>query len=107
MLFLDFCAKTAFSFDNVLYEQCDGISMGSFLGAILANVILTGFKNVIVKPLIETSVQTFYYRYIDYTLKMIKKDKIQHVVNSFNLFNKNLKLTADTFDDDNIDFLDI
>ena len=104
---MNFCTKTAFSFNNVLYEQCDSLSMGSSLGAILANVILTGFENVIVKPLIETSVLTFYCRYIDYTLKMIKKDKIQHVVNSFNLFNKNLKITADTFDDDNIHFLDI
>ena len=44
-LLLDLCAKTAFSFDNVLYEQCDGVSMGT----VLANITLTEFENVIVK----------------------------------------------------------
>ena len=79
-LLLDSCTKTAFSFDNVLYEQYDGVSMGSSLGPVLANIIPTEFENVIVKPLIETSVLKFYYRYVDDTLVIIKKDKIQHVL---------------------------
>ena len=49
----------------------------------------------------------FYCRYVDDTLVMIKKDKIQHVLNSFNSFDKNLRFTVDTFDDGNIHFLDI
>ena len=95
-LLQDSYTKTAFSFDNVLYEQCDGVSMGSSLGQVLANIILTEFENVIVKPLIETSVLKFYCRYVDDTLVMIKKDKIQHVLNSFNSFDKNLRFTVDT-----------
>ena len=87
-LLLDSCTKTAFSFDNVLYEQCDGVSMGSSLGPVLANIILTEFENVIVKPLIETSVLNFYCKYLDDTLLLIKKHKIQHVLNSFNSFDK-------------------
>ena len=81
--------------------------MGSSLGPVLANIILTEFENVIVKLLIETSVRRFYCRYIDDTLVMIKKDKIQYVLNSFNLFDKNLRFTINTFDDGNIHFLDI
>ena len=38
---------------------------------------------------------------------VIKKDKIQHVLNSFNLFDNNLRFTVDTFGDDNIHFIDI
>ena len=38
---------------------------------------------------------------------VIKKDKIQHVLNSFNLFYNNLRFAVDTFDDDNIHFIDI
>ena len=38
---------------------------------------------------------------------MIKKDKIKYVLNSFNLFDKNLRFTVNTFDDGNIHFLDI
>lgn len=29
------------SFDNVIYKQMDGVSMGSTLGLLLANVIMT------------------------------------------------------------------
>ena len=58
-LLYDSCTKTAFLFDNVLHEQCDGISIGSSLGPGLANITLTEFVNVIVKPLIETSVLHF------------------------------------------------
>ena len=101
-LFLHFCTKTAFSFDNVLYEKCDGVLMGSSLGPVLANIILIKFENVVVKPLIETSVLKVYCRYVNGTLVMIKKDKTQHVLNSFNSFGKNLRFTVDTFDNGNI-----
>ena len=60
-----------------------------------------------VKPLFETRGLKFYCRYVDDTLVMIKKDKIQHVLNSFNSFDKKLRFTVDTFDDGNIHFLDI
>ena len=59
-LLLDSCTKTTFSFDNLLYEQCDGVSMGSSLEPVLANIILTEVESVIVKLLIETSVLKFY-----------------------------------------------
>ena len=101
-LLLDSCRTTAFSFDNVLYEQCDGVSMGSSLGPVLARIILTEFEILIVKPLLQ-----FYCRYVDDTLVLIKKDKLQHVLNSFNSFDKNLRFSADTFSDGNIHFLDI
>ena len=104
---LDSCTKTAFSFDKVLYEQRDGVSMGSSLGPVLANIIQTKFENVIVKPLIETGVLRFICGYVDDTLVFIKKDKIQHALNSFNSFDKNLRFSVDTFDDGNIHFLDV
>ena len=55
--------------------------MGSPLGPVLANIILTEFEDEIVKPLTETSVLNFYCRYVDDTLVLIKKDKIQYVLN--------------------------
>ena len=67
-LFLDYCTKSTFLFHNALYGQCNGVSMGSSLGPLLANIILTEFENVIVEPLTETSVLNFYCRYIDVTL---------------------------------------
>ena len=35
--------KDSFSFDGRIYKQIDGVSMGSSLGPVLANVILTEF----------------------------------------------------------------
>ena len=60
-----------------------------------------------VKPFIETCVLNFCCRYVDYTLVMIKKDKIKHILNSFNSSNKNLRFTVDPFDGGNNHFLDI
>ena len=65
------------------------------------------FENVIVKPLIENGLPTYYYIYVHDTLVFIKKDKFQHDLNIFNSFVKKLQLTVYTFDNDNINFLDI
>ena len=40
--------SSAISFDNILYEQCDGVLMGLFLEPVLANIILTEFENAVV-----------------------------------------------------------
>ena len=45
-LILDSCNKTAFSFNDKIYEQIDGVSMGSPLGSFLANIILTEFEKL-------------------------------------------------------------
>ena len=52
-LLVDSCTKTAFSFDNALYEQCDGVSMRSSLGPVLANIILNEFEYVMLEILIS------------------------------------------------------
>ena len=61
---------------------------------------------MIVKPLNETGVLKCYCKYVEDTLVMIKSDKIQCVLNLFNLFEKNLKFTVHTFGNGNICFLD-
>ena len=52
-LIRDTCTKTAFSCNNQLYEQIDGVSMGDSLGPVLANIIMTEFEQTIVKQLID------------------------------------------------------
>ena len=47
----DCCKKTPFSFNNQIYKQLDGVSMGSSLGPVLANVIMTELEKKVVKPL--------------------------------------------------------
>ena len=47
-LILHTCQKTAFSFNNKMYEQLDGASMGGSVGPVLANIIMTECEKVIV-----------------------------------------------------------
>ena len=45
------CKKTAFSFDSIIYELIDGVSMGPTLAPILANIIMTELEKTVVQKL--------------------------------------------------------
>ena len=106
-LILDTCQKTAFSFNNKMYEQLDGVSMGGSLGPVLANIIMTECEKAIVDKLIEDGIIKFYIRYVDDTLLVIKRTDISYVLNKFNSFDDNLKFTIDTFENCVPHFTDI
>jgi predicted phosphoribosyltransferase len=92
-LSLDCCNKTAFSFDEQIYVQKDGVSMGSSLGPVLANIILTEFERLIVSELIADGTIKFYKRYVDDTLVLIKPSNISAVLAKYNSFDPNLNFT--------------
>ena len=106
-LILDSCRKTTFSFNSVLYEQVDGVSMGACLGPVLANIILTELEKVKVQPLIDSGLLKFYIRYVDDTLVLIKRKDLEYVRNQLNTFHPNLKFTVDEFLEGDIHFLDL
>ena len=81
-LILDTCLKRTLSFNNKLYEQIDGVSMGQSLGPVLANIIMTECKKVIVNKLMKEKVIMFCTRYIGNTLLIIKKKIYQLCFNS-------------------------
>ena len=105
-LILDCCSKTAFSFDEQIYVQQNGVSMGSSLGPVLANIILTEFERLIVSELIADSTIKFYKHYIDDTLVLIKPSNIFAVLAKFNSFDPNLTFTVDTFSEGIVHSLD-
>ena len=94
----DCCTKTTFSFNDKLYEQIDGVCMGSSLGPVLANIIMTELEKIVLPKLFEEEIIKFYVRYVDDTLVMIKEEKVNEVLQHFNEFDKNLQFTKDTFD---------
>ena len=57
--------------------------MGGFLGPVLANIIMTEFEQTVVKPLIDSKLITFYGRYVDDTLLLIKPDTIDVILDYF------------------------
>ena len=103
----DTCKKTAFVFDNEIYQQIDDVSMGSPLALVLANIILTELESTIIKKLFDTGKIKFYCRYVDDTLLLIKPEDIQLVQDMFNSFHENLRFTVDRFENEVPHFLDI
>ena len=65
------CPKNAFSFNNAIYGQIDGVSTGSCLGPVLPNIIMTELETVIVDKLFAANL-LFHMRYVDDTLALIK-----------------------------------
>ena len=58
---------------------------------------MAGCGKVIVNQLIENNIVNFYIRYVDDTVLVLRKKDIDIVLNKFNIFNKNLKFSVNTF----------
>ena len=97
-LLVDACTKTAFSFNKKLYEQIDGVSLGSTLGPLMANVIITEVDRVVVKGLINKGYLKFYNRFMDDTPVLMKKSDVPMVFQALYSFHKNLNFKVDTFE---------
>ena len=97
-MILNTAQKTALSFNNKLYEQIDRVSVGGSLGPVLANIIMTECKKVIVDKLAKEKVTMYFTRYVDDTFLIIKNRDINYVLNQFNRFDEKLKFTIDTFE---------
>ena len=103
----DICNKTIFSANNKLYQQVDGVSVGSSLGPLLTNIIMTKMEKTIIKMVIDNKILLFYGCYVDYTLVVIKRKHPKLVHDALNCFKKNLNFNVDTFDNAVPHFLDI
>eukprot|EP00111_Clytia_hemisphaerica_P015304 TCONS_00045152-protein len=81
--------------------------MGSSLGPVLANIIMTELEQSVIKPYIDSGIVKFYSRYVDDTLLVIRPVDIDKVHCSLNKFDKNLQFTVDKFEDETLYFLDL
>ena len=64
--------QTTFSFYNIIYEQKDGISMGSSHGYLMSNTIMIELENGIIKPLMTDGTTKFWYGNDTYILIVLK-----------------------------------
>ena len=67
--------------------------MGSPLGPTLANIIMTEFENVIIKPRITTGIIAFYKRYVDDTIVLAKPCDLDIILKQFNSFHPQIQFT--------------
>ena len=100
------CTKNVpFTFNNEIYQQRDGVAMGSPLGPVLAGIIMVELENSIV-PKLNSHLQ-FWKRYVDDALTIVKEGSINHVLQQFNSFHPNIQFTFETESSGRIPFLDI
>ena len=105
-LILDTCTRTAFSF-NKFYQQKDGVSRGSSLGPVLANIIMAELEDIIIKPLVTNGAIKFYSRFVDDTLLVMKPENVGQAHKALNEFDNNLYFTVDAFLNAVAHFLDL
>ena len=80
--------------------------MGSPLGPVLANKIMTELEQKVIKMFVDDGTIIFYERYVDDSLLVIKPKDIR-IHHTLNKFYKNLGFTVDKFDNVVPHFLDL
>ncbi|XP_068735678.1 uncharacterized protein [Montipora capricornis] len=92
-----------FQFDGQLYEQCEGVAMGSPLGPLLANVFMCHLEerlsdNDLIPP--------FYRRYVDDTLAITPGlDVAESFLDALNGLHPSIHFTIKLFKNDSIPFI--
>ena len=68
--------------------------MGSSLGPVLANIIMTELEDIVIKPLITNGTIKFYTRFVDDTLLVIKPENVKkkYIMLSINLIRTHVLL---------------
>ena len=107
-LFLFVTTETCFLFNNVLYSQVDGVSMGSSLGPLFAGSFLCAKEvewlnncPIAFKPI-------YYRRYVDDTFLVFRDEESnKRFFEYINDQHKNIRFTCDNEENGSLSFLDI
>ena len=94
-----------FQLNKKFYKQTFGSAMGNLLSPILSDIVMEDLeieclKKLNVRPL-------FYFRYVDDILLCIPSNLIDHTLNTFNTYDKNLQFTVEIAQNKSISFLDL
>ncbi len=97
--------KVQFSFDGCMYEQVDGVAMGSPLGPILANIFVGFHERRLFQNINEPLV---YFRYVDDTFALFaSRDDAINFLQSLNNLHQSLKFTHEEEKEGCLPFLDV
>ena len=103
---LRMCTKELhFTYDGKTYQQTDGVCMGSPLGPVLANVFMVHLEESIAPKL--KPIMPIWLRYVDDTFTLVKKGKLQEIIEALNSFHENIKFTHEFEENNKIPFLDV
>ncbi|MEL6606368.1 MAG: reverse transcriptase domain-containing protein [Cyanobacteria bacterium J06614_10] len=101
-------SESIFMFNNQLYNQIDGISMGSCLGPTYANTFMCHHESKWLTDCPLTFKPIYYRRYVDDTFLIFKHpDHIKLFLEYLNSKHNNIKFTCEREVDGSLPFLDI
>ena len=89
----------------MIYQQIDGVAMGSPLGPLFANIFMSELEKTLI-PKVEDKLNTW-TRYVDDTFAFIRRDEIKKVEDILNSFESKIQFTHEEEKDNIISFLDV
>ena len=93
-----------FSYNEDIYTQADGMTMGSPLSPGLAGIFMVELERAILPTLREH--MSPWKRYVDDTTSYIKEESIEPVLSKLNGYHDNIKFAYEIENDDKLPFLD-
>ena len=95
-------------FNNVLYNQVDGISMGSVLGPVYANAFMCAKEIIWLRNCPPDFKPLYYRRYVDDTFLIFRRDEdVGLFLNYLNSQHNNIKFTSEKESNGSLSFLDV
>ena len=92
-----------FTFNGQLYEQTDGVAMGSPLGPLLANAFMCSIEETLER---EGKMPTYYKRFVDDTLTIMpNKTSADNFLDILNQCHSSIKFTMETESNSMLPFL--
>ncbi|OXA48236.1 uncharacterized protein LOC110855495 [Folsomia candida] len=102
---LEIClSSTYFKYDGKFYHQTEGTAMGSPISAIVAELYLQSLEHKLVT---RNKFIIFWRRYVDDIFAIIRKRKLEAVLNQINGFHHAIKFTVEKEENGKIAFLDV
>ena len=97
-----------FFFNGKLYQQIDGVAMGSPLGPTLANIFLCHWEKIWLEDCPIDIKPHYYKRYVDDTFMLFENEnQIEKFKEYLNNKHKNIKFTVDSESNNSLSFLDV
>lgn len=100
---IDLACTCNFSFNGVIYQQIDGVAMGSALSVIFANIFMCHLERSIL-PDFDIP---YYRRYVDDTFLVLSRETLNILLPCLNNFHINIDFTFEIEVGGSISFLDI
>ena len=100
------CTKNVhFTYHNKVYQQNDGVVMGSPLRPVLSGIFMVELENSLVPTLNE--IMTLWRLFVEDTIKFVKNDGIAYVLDQLNSFHEQIQFTYEVEHNNKLPFLDI